>query len=1539
MAGKVNTRFVLVAATVAIALAGAAFIVGKRALAKSASDHAELGDAAAASGDWPKAAVHYSQAVNKDQKNVERLKKWINALEQLTPETKQQYVEFYLQQYFGGALKGLSDADVGSYESQKKYLDEWYRRARRQGADLAGWEAVANTCDEVLRRFNGDDQNRKKLTRYRALARAQAMALKPQRTPDEMKAARDDVAAALEAVPGDEDVFLAGLALDALDMQKLRDAQEGAKADELVRAMKQRCEAFVAANPPAAQVQLRTYLIELGELSRSAPQGTTLKSLIEESLLTTLTKTVEAFEKVPADKVEGRALITLSMSGSEAIESLGKRVRTMLEAAAKAQPNDTKLQLEYGELLLNMGKVEEAVALWESVAKMPMPKLSLLGIELLDDQPRAVVAQAEAMFAGWQQTQDMAKREDYAKRAKAYRDAFAALTSQDNLRIGSLDARLRFLAGDISQARTLISKYNDQTERRDAMSVLFEAEIMRSLGNRGAAKTAYQRTLELQPRNVRAMMGLGQVLQEEGDIPQALGYLSAASSMMPNDEGLRTVVENLRKLTDTKDPVTRKIMSAQERISGVNRDVAGAEAILEAAARDFKDDPRIMYAWARLRMADNRRDQAMALVDRGLARDPNNVQLKSLKTDAAAGDPLEARLAQIDGMLLTPVQKATQKYVLCLQAGQPERAKTFLAEAEKLGPEEPTVVEALFVDAASRRDLAKIDALVKIAEAKNLDGLGGLQFRARRDIVEAQRLRDQAMDKAKTDEAAAQVLMAQALDVLKNSRVALRQVTVNDKSNTVAHRLLGVVELELGDQGDLANAVKAFSDALELKPDDVQSITGKLRAMQRSGQMAEALEFARKAEKLAGKDEDFRQQWLALESTAPNGDRSRALLVRQDLAKREPDNVQNQIALAYLLMEQRKWDDARKVIDEVRGKGRVIESVEMMANWNYRQGDFDKTAKVYQDYIDSLPPENRTLSVYLQAARSMRNLGRITESLQFFTEARQFQDKKDVEVDREIGDTLYTVGRVPEALQVYKSVLEAGFPDPGDLVRARLIEGYLGVGDIAGAQTVLDQVGTRANNSSTLLMLSARVAMGQNDRPKAKRLLDQAVAAAGPTDPFALMSRAQFNAVDPQLIRDVEQDLKEALRRQPMFAAARRMLAEVYFGQGNVDGAIGQLRDGVNIDPGNDQLRMLYIQTLLNLNRGDEALLAADEALKKRPEDLTWMLQISQLNTQLGKHDRAIELGQQAFDKTPEAVTAGVLIKAILAKEPPDITRALKVTQKAELGTEKDISMLLLRARVHVAAKKADLALADMKKAAGMLDRNNPENIQGFFTFVNEVYPNKKDASVLMDRLEEVAVFEGWMKFFASGVRVEEQTAKSKGVADLTALTSHPDKVLQFAANGLLGIQAYKERDLEKAISFYKKCLEINPNDPEMNNNLAYVIGIEQGKTKEAEEYALRAVSVQPNNPLILDTLGAILVEAGRIEDAEKVLIRALNLARDDRTRFPIILNWGLLQLKKGNKSEASKALDGLKQLIAKDESLLGEHAGRMRTLEDGVKQ
>ena len=100
----------------------------------------------------------------------------------------------------------------------------------------------------------------------------------------------------------------------------------------------------------------------------------------------------------------------------------------------------------------------------------------------------------------------------------------------------------------------------------------------------------------------------------------------------------------------------------------------------------------------------------------------------------------------------------------------------------------------------------------------------------------------------------------------------------------------------------------------------------------------------------------------------------------------------------------------------------------------------------------------------------------------------------------------------------------------------------------------------------------------------------------------------------------------------------------------------------------------------------------------------------------------------------------------------------------------------------------------------------------------------------------------------------------------------------------LMNLKGYcyeKDDRKNEALTLYRQILEIDHNNINAMNSLAYLLALTGADLNEAIMYAQRICDSNPDNPAYLDTLGFIHYKKGNTESARKFLKKALSLAPD----------------------------------------------------------
>jgi Tfp pilus assembly protein PilF len=109
----------------------------------------------------------------------------------------------------------------------------------------------------------------------------------------------------------------------------------------------------------------------------------------------------------------------------------------------------------------------------------------------------------------------------------------------------------------------------------------------------------------------------------------------------------------------------------------------------------------------------------------------------------------------------------------------------------------------------------------------------------------------------------------------------------------------------------------------------------------------------------------------------------------------------------------------------------------------------------------------------------------------------------------------------------------------------------------------------------------------------------------------------------------------------------------------------------------------------------------------------------------------------------------------------------------------------------------------------------------------------------------------------------------------------------------------------DKAVEAYSKVLEIAPDHVWANNNLAWILAEQHRDLNRAAWLATKALEGAPKNGRIMDTLGWVYYQQGKLDDAEAQFKQASEVLPKEAV---VQYHLGLVAYKQGKKVEASSA-------------------------------
>ena len=369
------------------------------------------------------------------------------------------------------------------------------------------------------------------------------------------------------------------------------------------------------------------------------------------------------------------------------------------------------------------------------------------------------------------------------------------------------------------------------------------------------------------------------------------------------------------------------------------------------------------------------------------------------------------------------------------------------------------------------------------------------------------------------------------------------------------------------------------------------------------------------------------------------------------------------------------------------------------------------------------------------------------------------------------------------------------------------------------------------------------------------------------------------------------------------FESALLELTGVIEKEGGVD-IIGDVLDDLSKQH-KEKAEIYFIQSLLALQKKDKNLAETkiQQALRLKPDWEKALILQAQIAVFSGDLDKAKLLLSDASDKYPENSKINRMFAQILIKT-GGYKEAIEVYQKIILTDPKDVESQFAEGLVYLQLDQDQQAQDIFKK---MLDQpdwryqacfylGKIEEKQGHLkkalSWFDEVIdgPFAFDASVSAISLlqKERRLEEANSRLSLLQIKFPKQKLRLVLVqADLYNQQKKYEEALAILTNGLIDFPDQKEllytraliaeriNKLDIAEIDLKKILEIDPDNVEALNALGYTLLNNPGRYAEAEKFLRKALALEPNEAVIIDSYGWLQFKLGNFEAALKYLQQA----------------------------------------------------------------
>jgi tetratricopeptide (TPR) repeat protein len=292
-----------------------------------------------------------------------------------------------------------------------------------------------------------------------------------------------------------------------------------------------------------------------------------------------------------------------------------------------------------------------------------------------------------------------------------------------------------------------------------------------------------------------------------------------------------------------------------------------------------------------------------------------------------------------------------------------------------------------------------------------------------------------------------------------------------------------------------------------------------------------------------------------------------------------------------------------------------------------------------------------------------------------------------------------------------------------------------------------------------------------------------------------------------------------------------------------------------------------------------------EKALAYDPGDMDLEFRLADAYTDSGDYQKSAELYSKLLEKNPEAP----LIRERLA------ANYIRGDQK-----EKAVAVL------EDIIKREPLAYAiynDLGELYGEL--NNTEKAISNYQQSLVIKPNQPEDYAQITALqldskqvdESLKTLASWKQKFPTDFRVpyftgliqtdrKQYTAAIASFADAETLARESPEDAKLSSKFYFSYGAACERagDADKAVTLFRKCLELDPEDDTAANYLGYMWADKGTNLEEALGLIQRAVKLDPKNGAYVDSLGWVLFKLGRNDEALVQMRRAVQYMKDDAT-------------------------------------------------------
>lgn len=897
---------------------------------------------------------------------------------------------------------------------------------------------------------------------------------------------------------------------------------------------------------------------------------------------------------------------------------------------------------------------------------------------------------------------------------------------------------------------------------------------------------------------------------------------------------------------------------------------ASATGLVIALLGCGQDSPQSLVASAKQYVARNDRPAAVVQLKNALQRRPDLAEARFLLGESLVhvGDGTGAEIE---------LRKA-------LEGGYPEdEINPVLARALVMRGQYKTVVESFADNAPTATPLGAAELNTAIGQARL--ALGD------RDAAQTAFARALSLQEGYAPALLGQASIKASRRDLDGALSLIDAALASNSAFVEGHRARGDL---LGAKGQYDEALAAYRKAVELKRNDMHSLSRIVMLLAERGELDEADKQVRTLKKLAPKQAQPAYLQAMLDYRRKNFTAARQAI--QESLHAAPDSLPGLLLAGAIEYQLKSYETSEASIRRVlQGAPNHPVANRLMVVNHLASGQHSKALESLNSLLQIDGNQPATLEL---AGETFLQNGNPTVAARYFEKAATLAPQ-DVSKRTGLALSRFAMGASDPA---FRELEEAAALDPDTRADMALVATSLDRKQYDRALAAIDRLEKKQPGKPLSHNLRGAALLGKGDMAGARKSFEQALS----LDPAFFAATANLVGLD---LREKRPDaaitrMEAFLARNPKHAQAWLAMAELRARTKAKPGEVASLiAKAVAANPAGIAPRRALIGHYLQANEPAKAVTAAREALSAVPERPELLDVVGRALEATGELQQARSTYSRWAQLQPKSPVPWLRL-ADVDIAGGDSEAALKSLRKA-LELKPDFVDAQRRIiAIDVRTNRAPRALA----VAREVQRQRPTEAAGYM-LEGDIHAAKQAWN------EAAAIYQAGLKqadspHLATRLHAAMRSARMNAEADrLVAdwVTRHPkDKVVRL----YLAQSAAAGGDYPLSIKQYRELLELEPANPLYLNNLAWVAG--RVKDPAAIQYAERAVALAPDNPSVLDTLGVLLVEKGDTTRGIDLLRKAAALAPQ---RSEIRLNLAKSLIAAGQKDAAKQELRELEKL------------------------